>query len=107
MFHVGNNAVELDMEDVDTQTQARPSTLGTGGGTDHDDVSIRARPEYRWEGLLDDPLHKGRPRRSWFVKMGAWFGITPLWRSGTPSNGLAIDVRLERGRYVLVEDDIT
>ena len=44
------------MEEVDLQTQAQPSTLGTGGGTDHDDSSIRARPLYRWEGILSDDL---------------------------------------------------
>lgn len=35
------------MEQVDADAGAGPSTLGTGGGTDHDDTSIRARPAYR------------------------------------------------------------
>ena len=89
---------------MDIATQARPSTLGTGGGTDHDDDSIRARPNYRWEGILDDPLTKGRQRqRGWSAKLGVWFGITPLWRAGVPSKGLALDVKLENGKYVLLD----
>jgi len=92
------------MEQVDADAVAGPSTLGTGGGTDHDDSSIRARPAYRWEGLLADPLRNDkRWRRRWFAKMGVWFGVTPLWRSSMPSAGLALDVRLENGRYVLLE----
>ena len=91
------------MEEIDLETQARPSTLGTGNGTDYDDVSIRARPNFRWEGILSDPLvEKLRGRRQWLAKMGAWLGVTPLWRSGIPSPGVALDVRLENGRYVLL-----
>jgi hypothetical protein len=65
------------MEQIDFETVAGPSTLGTGSGTDHDDVSIRARPTYkyvlrltppllslitchRWEGLLNDPLRRDK-----------------------------------------------
>jgi len=104
MFHMGTDVSEVDMEEIDIETIAGPSTLGTGGGTDHDDVSIRARPAYRWEGLLSDPLRRdARWRRRWFAKLGAWFGITPLWRSGMPSKGISLDVRLENGRYVLIE----
>lgn len=88
------------------QTQARPSTLGTGGGTEEDDKSIRARPLYRWEGILEDPLRKTKQTRQLFLaKLGVWFGLTPLWRSGAPSMGLALDVRLNNGRYVLLQDD--
>ena len=94
------------MEEVDAQTLARPSTLGTGGGTDHDDESIRARPAYRWEGIMEDPLRKSpRHTPSLFAKFGVWLGITPLWRSGIPSMGLALDVRLDHGQYVLLQDD--
>lgn len=50
MFHLGDHASELDMEDLDVETQAQSSTLGTGVGTDHDASSIRPRPAYRWEG---------------------------------------------------------
>lgn len=102
-FHIGNDQSELDMEELDLQTLTGPSTLGTGGGTDHDDSSIRARPVYRWEGILGDPLRKRRAHRSWTSKLGAWFGITPLWRAGTPSRGLSLDVQLENGRYVLMD----
>lgn len=92
------------MEDIDLQTLARPSTLGTGGGTEYDDGSIRARPVYRWEGILDDPLmHRKAHRRRFLSKLAVWFGISPLWRSGEPSQGLSLDVRLENGKYVLLE----
>lgn len=102
MFHVGGDEAELDMQKVDLQTQPRSSTMGTGGGTDYDQASIQARPKYKWEGLLEDPLLAGATRRRrLFAKMGAWFGITPLWKSGIPSRGLAADVQLQNGRYVL------
>ena len=51
-------------------------------------ILVRYRP-YRWEGLLSDPPHKGvEGRRKWLLKLEAWFGLSPLWRSGTPSNDL-------------------
>lgn len=98
------------MEEIDLQTLPRPSTLGTGGGTDHDDGSIRARPAYRWEGILEDPLttrrkHKSH-RRRFLSKFAVWFGLSPLWRTGEPSQGLALDVRLENGKYILLEDTV-
>ena len=87
----------------------RTSSLGTGGGTDHDDVSIRARPLYRWEAIFDDPLRhgpEGRHRR-WLPKLAVWFGLSPFWRSGMPlTNGVALDVRLENGKYVLLGDAV-
>ena len=93
------------MEEIDVQTQARPSTLGTGGGTDHDDYSIRARPLYRWEGIMEDPLRKRQKHTGNFLaKLGVWFGITPLWRAGIPSMGLALDVQLVNGQYVVVRN---
>lgn len=94
------------MEEIDVQTQARPSTLGTGGGTDHDDGSIRARPLYRWEGILEDPLRRReRHTTNFLAKLGVWFGVTPRWRADVPSMGLALDVRLDDGgRYVLVRN---
>ncbi|KZT30532.1 hypothetical protein NEOLEDRAFT_1053472 [Neolentinus lepideus HHB14362 ss-1] len=101
-FHIGDDQSELDMEELDLQTLTGPSTMGTGGGTDHDDSSIRARPAYRWEGILNDPLRKRRGRKSFIGKLGAWFGITPLWRSGSPSRGLSLDVQLDNGRYILM-----
>jgi hypothetical protein len=95
------------MENVDLRTEARSSTIGTGGGTDYDNTEIQARPTYKWEGLLTDPLRSGKLwRRRWFAKMGAWFGITPLWKSDMLSKGLAVDVRLENGRYVVMEKDV-
>jgi len=107
MFHMGDGTFELDMEDVDRETQGRPSTLGTGGGTDHDDVDL-ARPAYRWEGLLNEPSSNGkRWRRRWFGKFGVWFGLTSRWQSGMSSGGLSLDVRLTNGRYVLVDQSCT
>lgn len=108
MFHLGHGRQEFDMEDIDILTQGNPSTLGTGGGTDHDVSWIRTRPEYRWEGLLTDPVRKKDwANRKWFAKVGAWFGFTPLWRTGAVSSGLSVDVRLENGRYVLLDDAST
>lgn len=94
------------MEEVDLKTQGQPSTLGTGGGTDHDDASIRARPLYRWEGILSDKLSSHeRHHRGFFSKLCVWFGISPRWRAGIPTRGLALDVREENGRYVLLRGD--
>ncbi|KIP11367.1 hypothetical protein PHLGIDRAFT_99506 [Phlebiopsis gigantea 11061_1 CR5-6] len=106
IIHLGHGAADMDMEEIDAQTVARPSTLGTGGGTDHDDESIRARPVYRWEGILDDPLrtHKRHAPDIW-SKLAVWLGLTPLWRSGIPSMGLALDVRLDHGRYIPLRHD--
>ncbi|KAI0052847.1 hypothetical protein FA95DRAFT_1579834 [Auriscalpium vulgare] len=102
IFHLGYNRSEIDMEEIDLETQAQPSSLGTGGGTDHDDSSIRARPTFRWEGLLRDPLSSAHHRKI-LAKLGAWFGISPFWRAGGISQGVALDVRLEGGKYVLLE----
>ncbi|KAI0778259.1 hypothetical protein BD413DRAFT_103537 [Trametes elegans] len=109
IFHLGDDASELDMEDVDLQTLPHPSTLGTGGGTDHDDGEIRARPVYRWEGILEDPLttRRHRSHRQRFLsRLAVWFGLSPYWRTGEPSHGLAVDVMLENGKYVLLEDAV-
>lgn len=91
------------MSSLDEEEMVNPSGIGTGGGTDHDD-SIIPRPVYRWEGLLEDPLRKSkRRRRRFFAKLGAWMGITPLWKSEMPSQGVSVDLRLENGRYVLLQ----
>ncbi|KAJ6621702.1 hypothetical protein B0H10DRAFT_1789676 [Mycena sp. CBHHK59/15] len=105
MFHIGDHTSELEMEDVDVEAQAQTSTLGTGVGTDHDASSIRPRPAYRWEGLLQDPYHRGKRHRQFFAKLGAWLGLTPFWGPGTPSNGVSLDIRLDSGRYVLLEQN--
>ncbi|KAJ7225550.1 hypothetical protein GGX14DRAFT_421095 [Mycena pura] len=103
LFYLGDHASEFDMEEVDVETMGPSSTLGTGAGTDHDASSIRPRPAYRWEGLLQDPYRHGKRHRRLFAKLGAWLGLTPLWRSATPSNGLALDLRLENGHYVVAQ----
>lgn len=106
MFHIGDGLTELEMDQVDAETQGQPSSLGTGGGTDHDASWIPPRPVYRWEGLLQDPPGKGKKgKRKWFAKLGAWLGLTPLWRSGLTSSGISLDVRLRNGRYVVIDDD--
>lgn len=106
MFHIGNNRREMSMGDIDILTQGQSSTLGTGGGTDHNDSWIRVRPRYRWEGLLSDPPHIAHPlRQKWLGKLGAWMGVTPLWRARPPSDGLYLDVKLKNGHYVLLDDE--
>lgn len=92
------------MEDIDIETQVPLSTLGTGGGTDHDDSVIRPRPMFRWEGILSDPLVKKRPGHNLLSKMGVWLGLTPFWRIGNGSLGVAFDVHLEGDQYVLSDD---
>lgn len=109
ILHLGEgDDEEFDMEDVDLQTLSQPSTLGTGGGTDQNDSEIRPRPYYRWEGILEDTLRSKRAKhRKLLANVGVWFGVRPLWRWGPPSEGLSLDVRLENGKYVLLESDET
>nr|GAT44157.1 predicted protein [Mycena chlorophos] len=103
MFHLGGHTSELDMNEVDLETMAPSSTLGTGVGTDYDASMIRPRPAYRWEGLLEDEYRaSGSTHRRFLAKMGAWLGIDPFWRA-TLSTGLALDVRLQSGRYIPLE----
>jgi hypothetical protein len=92
------------MEEVDIETQVPPSTLGTGGGTDHDDSIIRPRPMFRWEGILSDPLVEKQPGHKLLSKLRVWLGLTPFWRTGSGSLGVALDVRLEGDQYVLSDD---
>ena len=92
------------MENVDIETQVPISTLGTGGGTDHDDSVIRPRPMFRWEGILSDPLVKKKPGHKLLSKLGVWLGLTPFWRTGSGSLGVALDVHLEGDQYVLSDD---
>ncbi|KXN90068.1 hypothetical protein AN958_05073 [Leucoagaricus sp. SymC.cos] len=103
MFHLGYGSKELDMNQIDLATRAGSSTLGTGAGTDHDISWIRTRPVYRWEGILTDPLRKRHGQRTWLSKLGAWLGITPVWRGPESTSGIAVDVALDKsGRYVLL-----
>jgi hypothetical protein len=105
MFHLGLGSKELNMNQIDIATRAGSSTLGTGGGTDYDISWIRTRPVYRWEGILSDPLRKGHGHRTWLSKLGAWFGITPVWRGPEATSGVAVDVVLDKqGRYVLLDN---
>ena len=94
----------LDMEDVDIETQVPLSTLGTGGGTDHNDSVIRPRPMFRWEGIFSDPLVKKEPGQQLLSKLRVWLGLTPFWRTGSRSLGVALDVHLEGDQYVLSDD---
>lgn len=89
MFHLGHGSKELDMNQVDNATRAGLSTLGTGAGTDYDLPWIRTRPAYRWEGILTDPLRDGNMQRTWLSKLGAWLGITPVWRGPESTGGVA------------------
>ncbi|KAF7306895.1 hypothetical protein MIND_00482000 [Mycena indigotica] len=100
MFHLGGHASEMAMNEIDEETVAASSTLGTGPGTDYDASTIHPRPAYRWEGMLQDKYRASGPaHRRLLSKMGAWLGLTPVWRSA-PSTGLALDVRLDHGHYV-------
>ncbi|KAG7099182.1 hypothetical protein E1B28_001051 [Marasmius oreades] len=108
LFHMGNGISELDMDHVDVEMRAQASNIGTGGGTDHDDASILQRPTYRWEGLLEDPPYPfQRQQRKFMSKVTAWLGLAPTWRAGIPVQGVSIDVRLQDGRYVLLEKPST
>jgi len=103
IFHYGHGMSEVDLEDIDAETRVNPSSLGTGNGTDYDDDEIRQRPYFRWEGILIDSVVAHIPvHRQLVAKLGAWLGTTPLWRAGVPSPGVALDVRLEEGKYVLL-----
>ena len=102
LLHVGDGASELTPSAIDALAHGRSSSLGTGGGTDHDDPSIRPRPNYRWEGLLEDPIRHQQIKSGWLAKLGVWLGITPLWREGMITRGIALDVKLENGRYVMI-----
>lgn len=51
---------------------SRSSSQGTGGGTDHDDTSIRERPLYKYEEAF--MKHRGK----WQGKFAVWFGLTPF-----------------------------
>ena len=92
------------MEHIDIETQVPSSSLGTGSGTDHDDPAIRPRPIFRWEGILSDPLAKKKPGRKLLSKLGVWLGLTPFWRKGVESMGVALDVYLEKDKYVLSDN---
>ena len=105
VFHMGEGSSEFALSDVSVRFHNKSSSLGTGGGTDHDDSSIRARPIYDWEGILEDTLltNRNKPgRQGWRAKLGVWLGVTPLWRTGVVSSGLALDVQLEDGKYVMI-----
>lgn len=105
MFHLGEGSSEFALSDIDIQFHNKSSSLGTGGGTDHDDSSIRARPIYDWEGIMEDPLSTSKNklnRQGWRAKLGVWLGITPLWRTGVVSPGLALDVKLVEGKFILL-----
>ncbi|KAJ8486761.1 hypothetical protein ONZ45_g14559 [Pleurotus djamor] len=107
LFHLGIDGSEMNMSGVDENLEQPSTTLGTGGGTDHDDISVRPRPTYRWEGLLMDEVQERKPhRKGLFVKLKAWLGLNPIWRSGSPSKGISLDVRLHNGRYVLLSENV-
>ena len=107
LVHLGEGQSEWDMDDLDLKTLGPPSTLGTGGGTDHDDTNIRARPTFRWEGLMTSPVRECIRGSRWFAgKMSVWFGLTPLWRPSFTVTGFSLDVALDsQGRYVPIGEE--
>lgn len=103
LFHVGGNEHEMDMESVDTATLVNTSTLGTGGGTNHDDSVIMPRPHYRWEDLMEEPERGWLQKQTFVTKLGSWVGLTPFWTANSHFQGLSVDVILdEKGRYVML-----
>jgi hypothetical protein len=96
--------MEMSTVDLETRMGSKLSSLGTGGGTDHDNASIIARPTYRWEMLLNNPQGNfQRATRRFWCKMGTWLGLSPIWM-GRPSQSVGVDVQLDsRGRYVLLD----
>ena len=107
IFHVGQGDSRITLDDaIVPVSHAQSSSLGTGGGTDHDDASIRFRPNYRWEGILGDPVSTAsveKRKQGWAAKFGAWFGLTPLWRTGIVSQGISFDLVLQGGRFILTQ----
>ena len=99
----------MDLDEMDMTTHVRTSTIGTGGGTDHDDANIRARPMFKWEEVFEDPMRSGRgtghwiSRRRWTGMLRVWLGVTPLEGRRFRTNGVALDLRVEGGRYVTIE----
>jgi hypothetical protein len=108
LAHLGDKSAEIDLAELDFKTTGNPSTLGTGGGTDHDDLEIRARPAFRWEGVYDDPMRSGHftEKRRRFGNLGVWLGLTPVGQRKHWTNGVALDVKLDRGKYVLLEPEV-
>ena len=110
LVHVGNTAEEIDLEDLVLTTHVHSSSMGTGGGTDLDDASIRIRPTYKWEDVFNDEMHnKGYTEwqylhwRRWKSMLAVWFGITPLNRRRTRTNGIALDVMVDQlGRFTTI-----
>lgn len=70
--HFGESASQFLLDDIDIGSHARTSSLGTGGGTDHDDSSILPRPEYRWEGILEDLCSQARRSNTELVGQRNW-----------------------------------
>lgn len=101
LFHIGRGSAELDMNAV--ENLVGPSNISVGGGTSYGDVSIRARPNFKWEAILSDNVI---PKLQWqnhlFSKLGSWFGLAPFWTEDA-SKGLSVDVHLDQlsGMYVL------
>lgn len=105
-YHLGEASFEIDLEGLDLTGHTRGSTLGTGGGTEYDDASIRARPMYRWEDIFDDPISQNRKTR-FLPKMMVWLGLSPYWHSGKARTaGISLDLRLEDGSYVMVANEV-
>jgi hypothetical protein len=114
MAHIGDAPAEIDIADLNLglAVHGRSSTLGTGGGTDHDDLSIRARPAYQWEDVYDEPIrHDGKEleERKVVGMFKVWFGITPLERTQWRTRGVAVDVVLKGAgstrKYIRLKDD--
>ena len=105
-YGLGDDGFEVDLEDLEFTSHTKSSSLGTGGGTDHNDVLIRPRPLYRWEAIFEDPLRRRRYRRC-LPKLAVWFGLSPFWKLDMAlTSGVSLGVRLEDGRYVLLDNAV-
>jgi len=64
---------------------------------------------FKWEEVFEDPMRPGRgtghwiSRRRWAGMLRVWLGVTPLEGRRFRTNGVALDLRVEGGRYVTIE----
>ncbi|KDQ13737.1 hypothetical protein BOTBODRAFT_111078 [Botryobasidium botryosum FD-172 SS1] len=108
--HLGDSPTEVDLAEVEIGGETRSITTDAGGGTDHDDESIRVRPAFKWEGIFEDPVRTiyffSRIMTRPLGMFPVWFGVTPLGRTRYWTRGVAFDVILSKGRYVLADTEL-
>ncbi|PWN50271.1 hypothetical protein IE53DRAFT_316116 [Violaceomyces palustris] len=80
-----------------------PSTMYTGGGTDHDIPNAIDRSAYVWEQRLSSRSDESRKMRIW-GKIMEWLDLYPVSKDLSRQR-LYLFVKLRNGRYVLDRDD--